>query len=118
MAKHSRGCSSELWPVTTSSSSRQAVEALVGLYERHIAREETELLPMAARLLSDDDLDRVGRAMRERRGIVGNLRRAHLWRISERCHPLAHRVDQRNRPITARAVIVLPLSAARESRPA
>ena len=47
----------------------QAVEALVGLYERHIAREETELLPMAARLLSDEDLGRVGRAMRERRGI-------------------------------------------------
>lgn len=45
------------------------VEALVGLYERHIAREESELLPMAARLLSDEDLDRVGRAMRERRGI-------------------------------------------------
>lgn len=45
------------------------VEALVGLYERHIEREETELLPMAARLLSDDDLARIGRAMRERRGI-------------------------------------------------
>lgn len=45
------------------------VEALVGLYERHIEREENELLPMAARLLSDEDLDRVGRAMRERRGI-------------------------------------------------
>lgn len=45
------------------------VEALVGLYERHIEREESELLPMAARLLSDEDLDRVGRAMRERRGI-------------------------------------------------
>ena len=45
------------------------VEALIGLYERHIEREENELLPMAARLLSDDDLVRVGRAMRERRGI-------------------------------------------------
>lgn len=45
------------------------VEALVGLYERHIEREESELLPMAARLLSDQDLDRIGRAMRERRGI-------------------------------------------------
>lgn len=45
------------------------VEALVGLYERHIEREESELLPMAARLLSDDALARVGRAMRERRGI-------------------------------------------------
>jgi hemerythrin-like domain-containing protein len=46
-----------------------AVEAFVGLYERHIDREESELLPMAARLLSDDDLARIGRAMRERRGI-------------------------------------------------
>jgi len=45
------------------------VEALVTLYERHIEREEGELLPMAARLLSDADLDRVGRAMRERRRI-------------------------------------------------
>jgi hemerythrin-like domain-containing protein len=45
------------------------VEALVTLYQRHIEREEMELLPMAARLLSDEDLDRVGRGMRERRGI-------------------------------------------------
>ena len=45
------------------------VEALVGLYERHLAREENELLPLAARLLSDEQLARVGRAMRERRGI-------------------------------------------------
>jgi len=47
-----------------------AIDALVGLYRRHIAREERELLPMAARLLSDELLDRVGRAMRERRGIA------------------------------------------------
>jgi hemerythrin-like domain-containing protein len=46
------------------------VETLVGLYERHIAREEGELLPMAARLLGDDALERIGRAMRERRGIT------------------------------------------------
>lgn len=45
------------------------VEAFVGLYERHIERENTELLPMAARLLSDDALAAVGRAMRERRNI-------------------------------------------------
>ena len=45
------------------------VEALVGRYERHIECEEKELLPMAARLLSEDDLTRIGRAMRERRGI-------------------------------------------------
>lgn len=46
------------------------IEPLVTLYERHIEREEKELLPMAARLLSDDALADVGRAMRERRGIA------------------------------------------------
>jgi hemerythrin-like domain-containing protein len=45
------------------------VETLVSLYERHIECEESELLPMAKRLLSDDDLARVGRAMHARRGI-------------------------------------------------
>ena len=45
------------------------VRTLVDLYQRHIQREEKELLPMAARLLSDDELERVGRAMRERRGL-------------------------------------------------
>ena len=45
------------------------VEALVHQYERHIEREEKELLPMAARLLGDDDLARIGKSMRERRGI-------------------------------------------------
>ena len=45
------------------------VEALVGLYEQHIEREERELLPLAARLLNDEALQRIGRAMRERRGI-------------------------------------------------
>jgi len=43
------------------------VEAMIGLYERHIEREESELLPMAARLLSEDELARIGRAMRARR---------------------------------------------------
>ncbi|VTU35333.1 iron-sulfur cluster repair di-iron protein [Variovorax sp. PBS-H4] len=45
------------------------VETLARLYERHMEREEQELLPMAARLLSDEELQRIGRAMRERRGI-------------------------------------------------
>jgi hemerythrin-like domain-containing protein len=45
------------------------VDAFAELYLRHIEREERELLPMAARLLGDVELDRVGRAMRERRGI-------------------------------------------------
>lgn len=53
------------------------VEALSVLYERHIDREERELLPMAERLLSDEELDRVGRAMRERRGVeIGQPQRA------------------------------------------
>ena len=46
------------------------VDPFIALFERHIAREEDELIPMAARLLSDDVLDRIGRAMRERRGIT------------------------------------------------
>ncbi|MEP7283765.1 MAG: hemerythrin domain-containing protein [Rubrivivax sp.] len=52
------------------SATLPEVEVLhfVGLYERHIAREEAELLPMAARLLSDAELDRIGLAMRTRRG--------------------------------------------------
>jgi hemerythrin-like domain-containing protein len=41
------------------------------LYAQHIAREEAELLPMARRLLSDAELDRVGLAMRQRRAVPG-----------------------------------------------
>ena len=54
----------------SASLRADAAEELVALYERHIEREERELLPMAARLLSDQDLARIGRAMRERRGIA------------------------------------------------
>lgn len=46
------------------------VMALIELYETHMQREEAEVLPLAARLLSTAALDRVGRAMRERRGVV------------------------------------------------
>jgi len=53
-----------------TSLDADAIAAFVGLYQRHIAREEGELLPMAARLLDYDALDRVGRAMRERRGVA------------------------------------------------
>jgi len=45
------------------------VERMVELYRVHIAREEEELLPLAARLLDDAELGLVGRAMRLRRGI-------------------------------------------------
>lgn len=46
------------------------IDAFTGLYERHMKREEDELLPMAARLLGDDAIDQIGRAMRKRRGIA------------------------------------------------
>ena len=45
------------------------VSHFTGLYARHIAREEAELLPMAQRLLSDAELDRIGLAMRLRRAV-------------------------------------------------
>ena len=44
-----------------------AVEVLAACHERHMEREERELLPMAARLLSDEDLARLEHAMRGRR---------------------------------------------------
>lgn len=47
-----------------------AIEALAEAYATHIAREEGELLPMAARLLDESALQRIGAAMRERRGIT------------------------------------------------
>jgi hemerythrin-like domain-containing protein len=45
------------------------VEELVAMYERHILREESELFPMAARLLNNDELALIGRAMHKRREI-------------------------------------------------
>jgi hemerythrin-like domain-containing protein len=47
-----------------------AAEALIGGYQRHIAREDGELIPMAARLLDAATLARIGQAMRGRRGIA------------------------------------------------
>lgn len=46
-----------------------AAQAFIGAYETHLAREDRELLPLAARLLSDAELDRIGLAMRQRRGL-------------------------------------------------
>ena len=43
------------------------VPSFIGRYKRHIELEETKLLPMAQRLLSDSELDRIGLAMRMRR---------------------------------------------------
>ena len=57
-----------------SGAGRSLTEAdvapFISLYAQHMAREESELLPMAARLLGDEALDRIGRAMRARRGIT------------------------------------------------
>lgn len=44
------------------------VEAFATAYAAHIRREEDELLPLAARLVSDDALAMVSRAMKARRG--------------------------------------------------
>jgi len=46
------------------------IEAFADAYTDHIAREEQHLLPMAARLLPDEELERIGRAMRLRRGVA------------------------------------------------
>ncbi|MBK9160441.1 MAG: hemerythrin domain-containing protein [Nitrosomonadales bacterium] len=40
-----------------------------GLYAKHIALENGELLPLAARLLDPQQLERLGRNMAERRGV-------------------------------------------------
>lgn len=47
-----------------------AVEDFVSSYSAHIDKEETELLPLATRLLSDADISDLGSAMRLRRGIA------------------------------------------------
>ena len=46
-----------------------AVESFVAAYASHIEKEDSELLPLAARILSEGQLDAIGRAMRLRRGI-------------------------------------------------
>lgn len=43
------------------------VPIFIDRYAQHIAREEAELLPMAVRLISAEELDRIGRNMRARR---------------------------------------------------
>ena len=44
------------------------IDAFVEGYERHTAREEQELFPMAERLLGPLELDPIGQSMRLRRG--------------------------------------------------
>ncbi|MBL8288718.1 MAG: hemerythrin domain-containing protein [Rubrivivax sp.] len=46
------------------------VQGYADLYSRHIAREEGELLPMAARLLGDAEVERISLAMQRRRGLL------------------------------------------------
>ena len=55
---------------TATTLAAADVQGFVDLYEQHIAREEAELLPLAARLLGGAELDRVGLAMRARRGLA------------------------------------------------
>lgn len=49
---------------------RQDADAFIVLYTSHIQLEENELLPMAGRLLGNHDIERIGKAMRNRRGIA------------------------------------------------
>ena len=43
------------------------IEAFITQHRQHVEREDSELLPMAARLLTDADLARIDRAMQSRR---------------------------------------------------
>lgn len=49
--------------------SKDEIEAFTGGYRAHILREDTELLPMAQRLLGEQALQQMGQSMRERRGL-------------------------------------------------
>jgi hemerythrin-like domain-containing protein len=48
---------------------REALERMSSTYERHIAIEDGELFPLAARVLPPDQLADVGREMAQRRGV-------------------------------------------------
>jgi len=48
---------------------QEEIEQFIGRYARHIALEERDLLPLAARLLGPGALARIGQSMRERRGV-------------------------------------------------
>ncbi|MEP7138334.1 MAG: hemerythrin domain-containing protein [Caldimonas sp.] len=68
--RHLRAVLERIVASTSDTLDAAEVEAFAGSYERHIEREKRELLPMAARLLTEDELARIGRAMRNRRGIA------------------------------------------------
>jgi hemerythrin-like domain-containing protein len=42
------------------------------MYTRHIALEDSELFPMAARMLNPQQLQEVGQEMAQRRGLPGS----------------------------------------------
>lgn len=46
------------------------VDTFVSAYTEHLELEETELLPMANRLLDANQIEHIGQAMRDRRGIT------------------------------------------------
>ena len=67
----------ELAGVATGASvqlSPPGVEALISQYEQHMKREDEELMPLAARLLDESELARIGLAMGARRGVDGPKR--------------------------------------------
>ncbi len=73
LERHWRALRAALLDVAGAGAARlddAQVRAFTDLYERHIAREEAELLPMARRLLGEAELDRIGLAMRRRRGVA------------------------------------------------
>jgi hemerythrin-like domain-containing protein len=51
---------------------QQALQRLAGMYARHIAIEDQQLFPLAARVLPAEALAEVGREMAGRRGVVAN----------------------------------------------
>ncbi len=50
-----------------STLTRSDVAGFIDRYAQHIAREESELLPIAARLIGEEELARIGSSMRARR---------------------------------------------------
>jgi hemerythrin-like domain-containing protein len=45
------------------------LDELSDIYRRHIALEDAELFPLAARVLDRDEIEALGREMAQRRGI-------------------------------------------------
>jgi hemerythrin-like domain-containing protein len=54
---------------------QQTLDRLSRAYQRHIAIEDTELFPLAARALAPSQLAEVGREMAERRGVPAPVTR-------------------------------------------